>query len=88
VTATDFNELAGRTEALTRVVMHVIALLEDGGVIDGPALRDQLRTTVLSGGPAMDVANDRLHGLAAAMGAACARRQGWAGRPETPPRRT
>lgn len=39
------NELAGRIEGLGRTVMHLVARLEDAGLIDGPAFADGLRQT-------------------------------------------
>jgi len=41
------NDLAGRIEGLARVLLHVIAKLEDGGTIDGPALADGLRQSIV-----------------------------------------
>ena len=41
------NDLAGRVEGLGRVILHLIAQLEDGGVIDGPRLADELRDSIV-----------------------------------------
>ena len=41
------NDLAGRIEGLGRVILHVVAKLEDGGVIDGQELSDGLRGSVV-----------------------------------------
>lgn len=43
----DFNELAGRIEGLARVVLHLVARLEDDGVIDGPAMAEGLRGSIV-----------------------------------------
>lgn len=41
------NELAGRIEAVGRAVFHLVAMLEDAGTIDGPALAEGLRTCLV-----------------------------------------
>ena len=41
------NDLAGRIEGLGRVILHVVAKLEDGGVIDGQEFSDGLRGSVV-----------------------------------------
>jgi len=45
--AEDFDELAGRIEGLARVVLHLVARLEDGAVIDGPAMAEGLRHSIV-----------------------------------------
>ena len=40
---THFDELAGRIEGLTRVVMHLTVLLEDAGHINGATLNTVLQ---------------------------------------------
>lgn len=45
--AGEMNELAGRIEGLARMVFHLIARLEDGGVINGLALAEGLRHSVV-----------------------------------------
>jgi hypothetical protein len=61
--ADDFNELAGRIEAISRVVLHLAAALEEGGVIDGPLFTQQLRTSLR---PRLD-ASAHLHGARARL---------------------
>lgn len=39
------NEVAGRIEAVGRALMHLVARLEDDGLIDGPAYAEGLRHT-------------------------------------------
>lgn len=41
------NELAGRIEAVGRSVMHLVARLEDAGVIDGVGYAEGLRCSVV-----------------------------------------
>ena len=41
------NDLAGRIEAVGRVVLHLVATLEDAGTINGPKLADGLRHSVV-----------------------------------------
>ena len=41
----DFNELAGRIEGLSRLVLNVTAMLEEAHIIDGPQLCDVLRSS-------------------------------------------
>jgi hypothetical protein len=43
MTANELNELAGRIEGLGRALMHLVARLEDSGVIDGPDYTNGLR---------------------------------------------
>lgn len=43
MTELDFDELAGRIDAVGHVLLFLIADLEDHGVIDGPALSQRLR---------------------------------------------
>lgn len=45
--ADDLNELAGRIEAVGRSVMHLVARLEDAGVIDGVGYVEGLRSSVV-----------------------------------------
>lgn len=40
---TDWNELAGRIEGVSRLVLNLTAALEDIGIIDGPRLSATLR---------------------------------------------
>jgi hypothetical protein len=49
----EFDELSGRIEGVSRVLLHLIAKLEDSGVVDGPAL------TELSRRSAQDLRIDR-----------------------------
>ncbi len=42
----EFTELAGRIEAVTRVVLHAVAALEDRNIIDGPHFVAGLRQSV------------------------------------------
>lgn len=44
--ANDFEVLAGRIEGLARLVMHLVARLEDEGHIDGPAMAEGLRHSI------------------------------------------
>ena len=39
----DFNELAGRIEAVGRLAMNLVAELEDAGLMDGEAFAKRLR---------------------------------------------
>jgi hypothetical protein len=45
--ADDFDELAGRIEGVARMMMHLVARLEDDGKIDGPAFVRGLRGSVV-----------------------------------------
>lgn len=45
--ADEFEQLAGRIEGLARMVLHLVARLEDGGVIDGPAMAEGLRHSIV-----------------------------------------
>lgn len=45
--AKEFDELAGRIEALARVMLHLVGRLEDGEVIDGPAMAEGLRRSIV-----------------------------------------
>lgn len=68
--ADELNELAGRIEGLARVVFHLVARLEDGGAIDGPALAEGLRHSVVLSGDSsvlMVTAKRTLDKAAAAM---------------------
>lgn len=38
------NELAGRVEGLGRMVLHLVAKLEDAGLLDGPDFTQGLRS--------------------------------------------
>jgi len=42
----ELNELAGRIEGVGRVVMELVARLEDAGMIDGQRFTDDLRGSV------------------------------------------
>lgn len=41
----ELNEVAGRIEAMGRALMHLVARLEDDGLIDGAAYAEGLRHT-------------------------------------------
>lgn len=45
--ADEFEQLAGRIEGLARMVLHLVARLEDGGMIDGPAMAEGLRHSIV-----------------------------------------
>lgn len=45
----DFDELAGRLEGISRAVLHLAAALEQGNVIDGPQLAQAWRTSIPDG---------------------------------------
>jgi len=45
MTANELNEVAGRIEGLGRALMHLVARLEDDGLIDGAAYAEGLRHT-------------------------------------------
>ncbi|MDO8931888.1 MAG: hypothetical protein Q7U97_05800 [Rhodocyclaceae bacterium] len=45
--ADEFDVLAGRIEGLARMVLHLVARLEDGDVIDGPAMAEGLRHSIV-----------------------------------------
>ncbi len=45
--ADEFEQLAGRIEGLARMVLHLVARLEDGGAIDGPAMAEGLRRSIV-----------------------------------------
>lgn len=47
MTVDDLNDLAGRVEGLARVVFHLVARLEDSGVIDGPDFAEGLRKSIV-----------------------------------------
>lgn len=53
----DFVELAGRTEAVARLTLTLVAALEDADLIDGPRFSDQLRRQL----KAIDSAPAHLH---------------------------
>ena len=44
MTDRDFNELAGRIEGLSRLVLNMAAMLEEASIIDGPRLCAVLRS--------------------------------------------
>ncbi|WP_156521174.1 hypothetical protein [Halothiobacillus diazotrophicus] len=74
----DFTELAGRIEAVTRVMLHMAVELEERGIIDGPqfsaGLRESLRPSPVASGH-LFVARDRLQELAGNLDAARATRR-------------
>lgn len=43
MTDQEFNELAGKIEAVARLSTAVVAMLEDKGIIDGPLFADAIR---------------------------------------------
>lgn len=43
MTDQEFAELAGRTEAVARLSLALVAALEDAGIIDGPRFAQELR---------------------------------------------
>lgn len=45
--ADEFSVLAGRIEGLARMVLHLAARLEDEGYIDGPAMAEGLRHSIV-----------------------------------------
>lgn len=45
--AGEFEQLAGRIEGLARMVLHLVARLEDDDVIDGPAMAEGLRHSIV-----------------------------------------
>lgn len=47
MTANELNELAGRIEGLGRVVLHLVARLEDMEVINGQEFTDCLRRSIV-----------------------------------------
>lgn len=68
MTDRDFNELAGRIEGLSRLVLNMAAMLEEASIIDGPRLCAVLRndSKLLEGstGKHMATAQLVLHQLA------------------------
>ena len=63
----DNTELAGRIEALTKCVLHLVAELEDRSLIDGPAFSGQIRDCIRPREDSPDhlrVARQRLRELA------------------------
>ena len=74
----EFNELAGRIEGLSRVVLRLVATLEDAQLIDGPRFADGLRGSVRPRGPDDQIlvrAFQVLDDVADALDAARGRRQ-------------
>lgn len=68
-----FIELAGRIEALSRVVLHMAAVLEERGIMDGPRFAEGLRSSLRPEPDAdqvLHVARERLHELANGLDAA------------------
>lgn len=47
VTVDQLNDLAGRVEALGRMILHLTARLEDAGLLDGPSYTDGLRQSIV-----------------------------------------
>ncbi len=64
----DFDELAGRVDGVAQAVVHLAAMLEMAGLIDGPALssawRGARRASVL---PALETARVTLQEMAQAL---------------------
>lgn len=74
----EFTELAGRIEAVARVVLHAVAVLEERSIIDGPRFSAGLRQSVQTqpDSPAhLAVAQERLQELAENLDDARAVRQ-------------
>lgn len=44
----EFDELSGRIEGVSRLLLHLIAKLEDSGFVDGPALTEVSRRSAQS----------------------------------------
>ena len=72
----DFDELAGRIEGVAQALLHLTALLEMQGVIDGPRLSRALRSaqgpSVL---PVLETARHTLRELAEKLDGARTERQ-------------
>lgn len=78
----DFHELAGRIEAIGRSVLHLTAVLEDAGLIDGPRFSDGLRKSFRPGElspPHLEAATKTLQEMADALDSARSWRQSRAG---------
>ncbi len=78
----EFNELAGRIEGIGKCVLHLVAMLEEAEIINGPRFADGLRTAVRPGqhSPAhLEAAARTLQELAAALGEARSWRRARAG---------
>lgn len=63
----DNTELAGRIEAVTKCVLHLIADLEDRQLLDGPRFAQNLRGCIqpaAAAPPYLALARDRLTALA------------------------
>lgn len=74
----EFTELAGRIEALARVVLHMAAEIEDRGITDGPRFSAGLRHSLQPqpDAPAhLAVAQERLLELAENLDSARSARQ-------------
>lgn len=77
------NELAGRLEATTKCVLHLIAQLEDRSLIDGPAFSGQIRDCIRPRPDSPEylrIAKDRLNELADVLDCARQSRARSAGR--------
>ncbi|CAN7556726.1 hypothetical protein LJR074_004011 [Acidovorax sp. LjRoot74] len=71
--STDFDELAGRVEGVSRAVLHIAAALEIAGLIDGPQLAQAWRSALPL--PGFEVAGRTLQELAHALDGARSQRQ-------------
>lgn len=63
MTTNELNELAGRIEAMGRVVLHLVAQLEDIGLLDGPAFTNGLRHSIVPPGEGDVLMNSALKTL-------------------------
>lgn len=59
----DFDELAARSETLSRVVLHLAVQLEERGVIDGHRFQESVRAGRPSGSPTLDRAGQLMEEL-------------------------
>lgn len=63
----DFDELAGRIDAIAQALLRVVSALEMEGIIDGPHIADQwrrVRTEPRAQGPQEQASRRTLHKMA------------------------
>ena len=78
MTDQEFAELAGRTEAVARLSLALVATLEDAGIIDGPRFAQGLRQGIQATEAVpqhLHVAQRTLEELAAALDGARSHRR-------------
>jgi hypothetical protein len=75
MTADEFTEVSARCEALSRLVLHMAAQMEDSGLMDGHRLQEGLLAGLPHGSPVLDRSAELIRELVAKQSAARATRR-------------